>query len=164
MQNHFAARGRPAFLYASPYFLSVPSAISSLLPSAARFPNDPYRCILGLSSLDLITPVTPTFSAPSEEYCEMKPRPITDYAMAPHARWELSRRGLSETTIRAILSAPEQRFDVRPGRVVLQSRVSSGQSAKMFLIRVFVDIDRVPAEVVTAYQTSKIEKYWRKDT
>jgi len=26
---------------------------------------------------------------------------------------------------------------------------------------VFVDIDRQPPEVVTAYRTSKIEKYWR---
>jgi hypothetical protein len=27
--------------------------------------------------------------------------------------------------------------------------------------KVFVDIDREPAEVVTAYRTSKIAKYWR---
>jgi hypothetical protein len=31
----------------------------------------------------------------------------------------------------------------------------------MFLLRVFVDVDRQPLEVVTAYRTSKIEKYWR---
>jgi len=31
------------------------------------------------------------------------------------------------------------------------------------LVRVFVDIARVPPEVVTAYQTSKIEKYWREE-
>jgi len=28
-----------------------------------------------------------------------------------------------------------------------------------YLVRVFVDVDRTPEEVVTAYRTSKIEKY-----
>ena len=91
----------------------------------------------------------------------MKPRPITDYVITSHARYELSRRGLSEDAIRAILLAPEQRIEIRPGRVVLQSTISSGEPGKAFLLRVFVDIDRAPAEVVTAYRTSKIAKYWR---
>jgi hypothetical protein len=91
----------------------------------------------------------------------MKPRPIIDYVITSHARVELSMRGLSEDAIRAILAAPEQGFELRPGRVVLQSKISSGQAAKTFLIRVFVDIDRTPAEVVTAYRTTKIAKYWR---
>jgi hypothetical protein len=30
-----------------------------------------------------------------------------------------------------------------------------------FLLRVFIDIDRTPMEVVTVYRTSKIDKYWR---
>lgn len=30
----------------------------------------------------------------------------------------------------------------------------------MFLVRVVVDVDRQPAEVVTAYRTTKIAKYW----
>jgi hypothetical protein len=28
-------------------------------------------------------------------------------------------------------------------------------------VRVFVDVDRAPPEVVTAYRTSKLAKYWR---
>jgi hypothetical protein len=38
----------------------------------------------------------------------------------------------------------------------------NGRAATTFLVRAFVDIDRDPAEVVTAYRTSKIGKYWRK--
>ena len=30
---------------------------------------------------------------------------------------------------------------------------------KSYLIRVFVDVDRTPPEIVTAYRTSKIRKY-----
>lgn len=90
----------------------------------------------------------------------MPPRPVTDYVLTPHAHVELARRGLSENIVRAILAQPEQRLSVRPGRIVLQSRIPDAGGAKTFLIRVFVDIDRHPAEVVTAYRTSKIAKYW----
>jgi hypothetical protein len=31
----------------------------------------------------------------------------------------------------------------------------------VYLIRVIVDVDRKPAEVVTVYRTSKISKYWK---
>lgn len=60
-----------------------------------------------------------------------------------------------------VLGSPDQRDDVRPGRIVLQSRVTMGEPRKVYLVRVFVDVDRRPAEVVTAYRTSKITKYWK---
>jgi len=34
-------------------------------------------------------------------------------------------------------------------------------SGKEYLVRAFVEINRDQIEVVTAYRTSKIEKYWR---
>ena len=86
---------------------------------------------------------------------------MADYLFTDHARAEIRRRGLSEDMIWRVLEAPEQRLDVRPGRVVLQSRVAMGEPAKQYLVRVFVDMDRRPAEVVTAYRTSRIRKYWR---
>jgi hypothetical protein len=89
------------------------------------------------------------------------PDPVTDYVITPHAAFEMERRGLSEQIVRSVLSAPEQRLEVRRGRIVLQSRVSLGEPARIYLIRVTVDIDRQPAEVVTAYRTSRISKYWR---
>ena len=76
-----------------------------------------------------------------------------------YAATEIERRRLSVESIDGILKNPEQRLDVRPGRVVLQSRVQEFGSE--YLVRVFVDIDRKPAEVVTAYRTSKVLKYWR---
>lgn len=86
--------------------------------------------------------------------------PITEYVITPHARFEMSRRGLSDDMVRRILSTPEQRLDVRPGRVVVQSRIAMGAPPRMYLIRAVVDIDRQPAEVVTVYRTNKISKYW----
>jgi len=91
----------------------------------------------------------------------MKNEPVKDYIITPHALIEMKRRGLSEDTVAGILSKPEQRLQVRKGRVVLQSRLSMGTPFREFLVRVLVDVDRHPAEVVTAYRTSKISKYWR---
>lgn len=85
--------------------------------------------------------------------------PITNYVLTAHARFETERRGISEDVLRQVLAAPEQRIYVRPGREVLQSRLTF--QGKTYLVRVFIDVDREPAEVVTAYRTSKIEKYWR---
>jgi hypothetical protein len=76
----------------------------------------------------------------------------------------MERRGLNEETVRAVLAGPEQRLEVRPGRVVLQSRVSMGMPRRTYLVRVVVDVDRHPAEVVTVYRTSKIAKYWREES
>ncbi|MDY7034176.1 MAG: DUF4258 domain-containing protein [Thermodesulfobacteriota bacterium] len=74
----------------------------------------------------------------------------------------MERRQISETEIARALSAPEQIEILRPGRVVYQSRLELGEPSKTYLLRILVDIDRKPPEVVTAYRTKKIERYWRK--
>ena len=90
-----------------------------------------------------------------------EPSPITEYRLTDHAQLEMRRRHISEANIAQVLAAPDQAQAVRPGRVVYQSRAKFGEPAQTYLLRVFVDLDRRPAEVVTAYRTSKIEKYWR---
>ena len=73
---------------------------------------------------------------------------------------EMGRRRLTEQLVRSVLLEPEQELPIRSGRIVLQSKIVM-EEGKTFLIRVFVDVDRDPAEVVTAYRTSKIPKYWK---
>jgi hypothetical protein len=90
--------------------------------------------------------------------------PLSEYRLTDHARFEMERRGISQAEIARVLSAPEQSDLVRPGRVVYQSRIEFEEPGKIYLLRVFVDIDRQPAEVVTAYRTSKIEKYWKSES
>ncbi len=84
-----------------------------------------------------------------------------DYLFTAHACYEMERRGLSEALIRKVLESPGQRWEVRPGRHLLQSRISMGRPLKDYLIRVVVDVNRHPNEVVTVYRSSKIDKYWR---
>ena len=86
-----------------------------------------------------------------------------DARIPPYFIGRLESRQLSAEVIRKVLSSPEQVETVRPGRVVVQSRVALGNPPRLYLIRVFVDVDRTPPEVVTVYRTSKIEKYWRQE-
>jgi hypothetical protein len=86
-------------------------------------------------------------------------KPVPDWVLSPHAFNEMRRRGIDREIVEDVLAAPERRSSVRPGREVLESRVT--MEAKRYLVRAFVDVDRTPAEPGTVYRTSKIAKYWR---
>jgi hypothetical protein len=72
---------------------------------------------------------------------------LREFTATPHAAAEMRRRGIDDASVRHVLEIPEQRETVRPGRDVLQSRIDV--EAKTYLLRVFVDVDRHPPEVVT---------------
>ncbi len=78
-----------------------------------------------------------------------------------HAREAMARRGLSEAEVRAVADAPEQLLVVRRGRVLAQSIRQAGVGQQVYLVRVVLDVWPDGAEVVTAYRTSQIAKYWR---
>ncbi len=84
-----------------------------------------------------------------------------DAILTPHAVSQMRRRGITEQAVRALLASPGQVLEVRPGRIVLQSRLGVGATSR--LLRVFVDVDRVPEEVVTVYLTSRVARYWSQD-
>jgi len=90
-----------------------------------------------------------------------KPEPVHDLVFTEHALKEMARREISEEQVRKVLAAPEQMELVRSGRAVYQAKLDMGEPSMTYVLRVFVDIDRNPAQVVTVYRTSKIEKYWR---
>ncbi|MGN6593855.1 MAG: DUF4258 domain-containing protein [Terriglobales bacterium] len=91
----------------------------------------------------------------------MAAEPIREFRFSSHALAEMGRRAIAEAVVRRVLAAPEQRFALRPGRDVLQARTA--HSGRTYLVRVIVDVDRRPAEIVTVYRTGKLEKYWRRD-
>lgn len=82
----------------------------------------------------------------------------TAAVLSAHALDQMRRRGIAEAELRAILGEPDFAITARPGRVVLHGRVvRTGKG--VYLLRIFLDVDRVPPVVVTAYLTSKIDKY-----
>lgn len=75
------------------------------------------------------------------------------FLFTEHARQQMAKRQLTENDVLEVLRAPEAILPVREGRVVAQALLAG------YLVRVFVDVDRSPPEVVTAYRTSKINRY-----
>jgi Domain of unknown function (DUF4258) len=89
---------------------------------------------------------------------------MTDLSVAvftDHARRQMQRRGLAESDVHRVLQAPDSIEPVRAGRIVAQKLLPLGEPTRDYLVRVFVDVDRTPAEIVTAYRTSRIGKYRR---
>jgi len=78
---------------------------------------------------------------------------ISRAVLTEHALGQMAKRQVTAAEVSRVLAAPEQVLEVRAGRVVAQAMAGE------YLLRVFVDVDRNPAEVVTVYRTSKIEKY-----
>jgi hypothetical protein len=79
--------------------------------------------------------------------------------LPPPAFEQMGRRGITEEQVRHVLAAPETVQSVRSGRIVAQGIVTLGEAPGEYPLRVFVDFDRAPAEIVTIYRTGKVEKY-----
>ena len=75
----------------------------------------------------------------------------------PHALEQVAARGIQREAVEAALRAPSTIYEIRVGRVV--ATYPAEIDGKSHLVRIFVDIDRTPPEIVTAYRTSKIRKY-----
>jgi len=78
---------------------------------------------------------------------------LREATISDHARGQIAKREIAEPDVRRVLALPDEVLPVRPGRVVAQSLLGR------HLLRVFVDVDRRPPEVVTVYRTSKVQKY-----
>jgi hypothetical protein len=75
------------------------------------------------------------------------------FLFTEHSRHQMARRQISEADVRQVLTSPEEILSVRAGRVVIHRELAG------YLLRVFMDVDRNPFEIVTVYRTSKIEYY-----
>lgn len=73
--------------------------------------------------------------------------------LTEHAMEQMAKRQVMPSEVHRVLASPERLLEVRAGRVVAQGMAGA------YLLRVFVDVDRDPPEVVTVYRSSKIEKY-----
>ncbi len=82
------------------------------------------------------------------------------YRVSDHARQEIERRRIPLALLEGVLEKPNQAVPERGNTRAYQSTVEI--SGKMFLLRIIVDDSVDPAVVVTAYRTTKVEKYWGK--
>lgn len=104
---------------------------------------------------------TARMTACSQVACRENHRPTMDFRLSRHAQWEMARRGIPLALVQAVMERPEQRLidESQAGRWIHQSRLRF-EDGKIYLLRVVVGEDDVSPVVITAYRTSKIEKYW----
>ena len=86
---------------------------------------------------------------------------IAGFIVTEHAARQIARRSLAREDVARVLVRPDERLAVRLGREVWQSVLSPDPAGRVYLLRVVVDVDREPPEIVTAYRTSKVAKYRR---
>jgi len=78
---------------------------------------------------------------------------LSQAILTDHAHAQMRKRQVTVMDVQQVLDSPEAVIAVRNARVVAQAMVGR------HLLRVFVDIDHQPPEVVTVYRTSRIDKY-----
>jgi hypothetical protein len=83
-----------------------------------------------------------------------------EVVLTDHAKFELGRRQLSEETVISVAQEPEQVMRLQKGRKICQSKYYDSQADKEMLLRVVCEERLDLLLVVTAYRTSKIDKYW----
>lgn len=83
--------------------------------------------------------------------------------ISDHARFEMERRQIDESMMREVALRPEQVIEVGKGRRVHQSRYYDQVKAKDMLLRLVIEPKEEGLRVVTAYKTSKIDKYWGRE-
>jgi hypothetical protein len=79
------------------------------------------------------------------------------YQISEHAREEARRRGIPIELIQQVMASPGQIIDAHSGRKVYQAKIE--MDGALYLLRVIVELSD-PLSIITAYRTSKIEKYW----
>jgi hypothetical protein len=78
----------------------------------------------------------------------------------PYAEEKIRLRGLERDLVERTAADPEQILDDGE-RKIAQSRYTRAGMEKEYLVRVIYEEQGDDRLVVTAYQTSKITKYWR---
>ena len=94
--------------------------------------------------------------APSTE--EPLEKPIR---FSPHAEKKIELRELDRALIEKVLDAPDAIIPTRPPRMVFQKKFFDRILKQDMLFRVVVEETETYRVVVTAYRTSKLDKYMR---
>lgn len=82
-----------------------------------------------------------------------------DAVLTEHALEQLVKRQLTVQEVQAVIAVPDAIVPSSSRRVILQKRLHLGEPPREYLLRVIVETDRSPMEIVTVYRTSKISKY-----
>jgi hypothetical protein len=80
-----------------------------------------------------------------------------------HALFEMIRRQLTEEMVRNAVNNPHQVLNLIKERKAFQYRYNDPIEDKEMLLRVICEEHNNTIFVITAYRTTKIDKYWAKE-
>jgi hypothetical protein len=83
---------------------------------------------------------------------------LQDLIFTDHALEQINLRGITVNDVMSALADPQEILLTEEKRIIVQNIIQE-PTGRNYLLRIFIDIDRAPHVVVTAYRTSKIEKY-----
>ena len=86
---------------------------------------------------------------------------MKDIEIIPLAIKKIAQRKIKDEWIKETISNPDQKVKGYGGRLVAQKRIKVKGKEK--LLRVVYEETSSVVLVITAYLTSQIERYWRKD-
>ena len=80
-----------------------------------------------------------------------------------HAVFEMKRRGIEKESAKEVALRPQQKIPSRNNKIILQSKYLDSMQNKEMLLRVIGKRTEQELLIITAYKTSRIEKYWQKE-
>lgn len=80
-----------------------------------------------------------------------------EFKFSKHAKERINDRGLDYNTVLKVLNSPDHILQESDCKKIYQKIVSKNELT--YLYRIFVNIYKQPPLVITAYKTSKIDKY-----
>jgi hypothetical protein len=80
-----------------------------------------------------------------------------EFAFSKHALEQMNARGVEEEQVDFVMQFPDKVYVESEGQHVFQKQIDL--QGTIYLIRVFVNMDKIPPLVRTVYKTSKIAKY-----
>ena len=83
---------------------------------------------------------------------------MNKFELSLHAIEQMKIRGVSEEIIFEVLENPD-RIDFESEGQLIYQKIVLFDGLKQYLVRVFVNSDKIPNLVKTVYRTSKLSKY-----
>jgi alpha-D-ribose 1-methylphosphonate 5-triphosphate synthase subunit PhnI len=80
-----------------------------------------------------------------------------------HAKLEMERRQIDKSLAESVVNDPQQELSSGKDRIILQSKYLNRREHKELLLRIIGRRIESGFFVLTAYKTSKIAKYWKKE-
>ncbi|WP_026947706.1 DUF4258 domain-containing protein [Algoriphagus marincola] len=87
------------------------------------------------------------------------------FTFSIHALEQLKVREIPRKQVIKVLENPDQVYSESDGNeIVIYQSVFRKDTDEAYLIRVFVNQIKSPNLVITAYRTSKVQKYWKDES